>query len=359
MGHDDLRLMPAVQLGHPLQHLVLSQLPVGVLRAFAVGVPESAELRIVPDAEGPKPVQRLASAGRIAPGKIGHHDPLPLFRRVGRNRAAQEDQLIVRMRGEEQNIRLFLRRFPSLHPVRDFSLPEYKHLVEADLLAFLSRGEDADGLFPVQRVEGMLEPGLPLRQGHPVLLLLLRGLRVFSQHLDFIAFRHLPPAEIQPVHRRFGADGDPGIPNLVALPVGGILPVRHQALVPFGRAQPKGACAGQIRSLRRQGRPGQQQDRCGQQHRGNHPFFHALVPSFFSSSVLFRKGGAVFLPEDGSPLLRVSPSLPAPPGFPRNPDPPEGDARRPSGRHPPHCPHNSASVSRWKRIPRSGKAAVP
>ena len=57
-------------------------------------------------------VPRAGGAGGVGAGEVRHNHLALLLDSVGGNCAAEENQLIIRVRGEEEDIRLLFRRLP-------------------------------------------------------------------------------------------------------------------------------------------------------------------------------------------------------------------------------------------------------
>ena len=157
--HDDLRPIAPVQPGHIAQHAAL--LPALFLIHLAhiqpVPVREGPQVGIIAHAAQPQAVQQLQLTVRHGRHQIGHlHGHLPLTRVIG-NRAAHEEQLVIRMRGEHQQVRVRARRFPSLHPIGRLPVREDVQLRNRQSRTAFS-GQNPDLLCPLRkrRVSGQI-----------------------------------------------------------------------------------------------------------------------------------------------------------------------------------------------------------
>ena len=142
------------------------------------------------------------------------------------------------MGDKNHEIGFFNRRFPALHPVRDFSLPEDKNLIEShDAFIFLC-GYDPDRFLPVQLVENMVKLRISFL-GHidPV---------ISAFALDRIGRRHFVEAQVKAVNRFPGSDLNPGVFPGGAFPVSRIFPVRDRVNGIIVIRHADGASPGQV-----------------------------------------------------------------------------------------------------------------
>ena len=144
MGDNDLGLVLSQQAGDEFARLVLSPALIGFLERAGVAVKEVAKDRVIAHAHVPQAVEQLAAAGGVGIGHAGNNDIVAAFYGIGWNRAAEEQQLVARMRGEQKQIRLVRRRLPALHPVGQLAFREEEDLVDLHLRLLASGVNQAE-----------------------------------------------------------------------------------------------------------------------------------------------------------------------------------------------------------------------
>ena len=226
-----------------------------------VAVAEAADVGIGAHAQIPQGIQQLGAAGRVGIAHVGHDDVLLQLACVGRDAAAEEDQLVIRVRGDEEHVRRALEGLPALHPLRHVARAEGEDFIDIQGEGAVVLDIDAharralrDGLIH------MIKTRITLGVGHPVAAL---------QHLEFIAVRHGGEAHVHAVDRRAARRGQRhgGMLHLVALPHGGVLAVRHLGNLELGGRRLDLALAGDVRGLVAQGQSAAGQHRQHEQQR--------------------------------------------------------------------------------------------
>ena len=107
-----------------------------------IAVRERAEVRIIALAADPQAVEQLEPAVGRRRDEVRHlHGESALARVVG-DRAAHEEDLVVRVGGDEQQVGLFQRGLPLLHPVGRLALAEDVRLREDEPVAVALRAHD-------------------------------------------------------------------------------------------------------------------------------------------------------------------------------------------------------------------------
>ena len=141
---DNLRLIAPEEPGHMAHHAVIAPalLLVHAAQRGDIAVRERAEVRIIALAADPQAVEQLEPAVGRRRDEVRHlHGESALARVVG-DRAAHEEDLVVRVGGDEQQVGLFQRGLPLLHPVGRLALAEDVRLREDEPVAVALRAHD-------------------------------------------------------------------------------------------------------------------------------------------------------------------------------------------------------------------------
>ena len=166
----------------------------------------------------PQAVEQLAHPGGVGIGHVDNDGLFALLRGIGGKQAAKVDQLVIGMGGQHQQIRLFRRGLPYLHPGGQIPLPQHEQLIDDELLSLVKACPQ-----PEMRGAAKLHDGMHIgcaagNQRNPFVVYL-------RFHAPFIG--HDGEAHIEETGGRGVAGGtfDPGFPALAAGPTGGILAV--------------------------------------------------------------------------------------------------------------------------------------
>ena len=267
LRHNDFRFVLPIQPYNPFVDFVFAARRfIGCLETFSIAVLEIANDRIRPHAHVPQTIEQLGGAGGVGAAEVRHNHLALLLDSVGGNRAAEENQLIIRVRGEEENIRLLFRRLPYLHPVGQIALRKHKQFVDAQGSFLLACHRQADILRRLRQRNIRMEEARVARHGGEPVLAVVAG-------LDFPRFRHVAEADIKPGNwlalRR--GDCNPWSLDFVALPIGGILLVRHLRVFPPGTAHLELAVLRDIIRFRGEGNAQAQREQRQQRYQ---PFLH-------------------------------------------------------------------------------------
>ena len=273
MGHDNLGLVLAVQLHKPLVDVLaaglfvaLARMGVRQLHGLAHLVARIADDGIVAHAHVPQTVEQLGGAGGVGAGVISHHHIALTLGGVGGNRAAEEDQLIVRVGGDEHELRLFAGGLPVLHPVRLVTHAQDEELVQVQLV--LLAGGDAQTHIAAGLGQG--HPGMQicraLHSGLPLLAVL--------GDLHLPGFGQVAEAGINAADQLIlgGGDRNGGVLGLVGLPIRGVLLIGHLGVLILAGGGLELALVGDVCRLDSQ-RAGCAQHQQRRQQR-NEPLFH-------------------------------------------------------------------------------------
>ena len=136
MRHRHQRPVSPDYPGNKLQDVLLTPHLDNVPRLGGIPVDKdisSGHDGIFPHAAGPEAVQQLTlSAGRLF-GDIDHKNFFPAFPPVIWNGSAKPEDLVIRMGGKDQQIRLPFKRLPPLYPVRNTSGTQELDLCHAEI----------------------------------------------------------------------------------------------------------------------------------------------------------------------------------------------------------------------------------
>ena len=105
-------------------------------------VRERTQVRIVALSADPQAVKQLQFAVGRRRDEVGHLHGKPALARIIGDRAAHEEDFVVRMGRNDQQIGLFKRRLPLLNPVRRFALAKDVRLREDEPVAVSLRAHD-------------------------------------------------------------------------------------------------------------------------------------------------------------------------------------------------------------------------
>jgi len=92
-----VRLMLAQKFCNKLTRRALFPLSIGIFELSGIRIIELSDNRIAAHTHGPKAIKKFAAPSGVGVRHIGDYYIHAPFRVVGRNRAAKEDQFIIRM----------------------------------------------------------------------------------------------------------------------------------------------------------------------------------------------------------------------------------------------------------------------
>ncbi|MPM86169.1 hypothetical protein SDC9_133254 [bioreactor metagenome] len=121
VGNDDFRLKPSNQFHERRNGVLLAPALQSVFERRGVRIPKRQKHRRVANAKVPKSGQRLVHADSLAVCHVGNLNRKPALARVGGNRSAKVEQLVVTVRRDDQEIRFLERRLPVEHALRQFT----------------------------------------------------------------------------------------------------------------------------------------------------------------------------------------------------------------------------------------------
>lgn len=105
LRYNDFRFVLPIQPHNPFVDFAFAARSfIGCLEIFGIAVLEIANDRIRPHAHVPQTIEQLGGAGGVGAGEVRHNHLALLLDSVGGNCAAEENQLIIRVRGEEEDI---------------------------------------------------------------------------------------------------------------------------------------------------------------------------------------------------------------------------------------------------------------
>ena len=116
MDDADLGLEPAQLLQVKGQGRILLKIGPGLIRGFLIHIREGAADRVVPYPAGPDAVQLLMLPGTVfILREVGHLHRQILLSGILCQNTAEEQDLVIRMGGQHQDIRLFAGGLPALN----------------------------------------------------------------------------------------------------------------------------------------------------------------------------------------------------------------------------------------------------
>ena len=137
LGHDYLGAVATQSSGHACRCDILPA-PGGDsgYQGRAGLVRQVADIRVLPDAHGPQAFQQFRCAHAVETAHhVYHHDLQSPFACIGRQQAAEPQDLIVRVCRNQHQVSVPFKGFPALDPIGQFACSEYMNVADPQALA--------------------------------------------------------------------------------------------------------------------------------------------------------------------------------------------------------------------------------
>ena len=281
MRNDNLRLVPAQQFHGKFPNVALAPAGVGVFQLSGIGIIELADHRIGAHTHRPQAVEQLAAASGIGIRHVRYDDIHTALGIVRRYRTAKENQLVVRVSGKHQHVRLFRGRLPALDPFRKLARREDVKLVDLELRVLSGGIDQTEMRLAAELKEHMMIVISALDQRLP-----------FAVHLflDRPGLGHIAEADVQ-ILRLFAlrrGELNIRVTLLAAAEIAGVLTVVQAGGIPARRR--RAACfrnvAGSLRNSA--GRAGAQHQHQRKDNR-NLPLHHLFTWQTYTGSPSCRR----------------------------------------------------------------------